>query len=211
MIGESDAMLQTSRKKRPLDRSTEPVRDARLIIIATEGRKTEKQYFDHFRSRRVQVKVLPTDKNNHSSPQHVLERLESFEKSYDIAADDELWLMIDRDRWPEVNLKQVAKSALEKKYKLAVSNPCFEVWLLCHFQPLPPAAKNCDTIKTVLKTVLGGSYNKSRLDVSIFKDKVSVACHMARTADINPNFRWPKTVGTHVYKVVDSINKSNMP
>ena len=68
--------IQTSRKKRPLDRSSNPMRDARLIIIATEGRKTEEQYFRLFRSRRVQIIVLPTGKDNRSSPLDVLERLD---------------------------------------------------------------------------------------------------------------------------------------
>ena len=38
-------MALTSRRKRPIDRQSKPAphRDARLFIIATEGRKTEKQ------------------------------------------------------------------------------------------------------------------------------------------------------------------------
>lgn len=43
-------MALTTRRKRPLDRRTrpEPHRDARLFVIATEGEKTEKQYFSMF-------------------------------------------------------------------------------------------------------------------------------------------------------------------
>jgi len=37
------------RKKRPIEREVGVLRDARLIIIATEGEKTEKQYFSIFR------------------------------------------------------------------------------------------------------------------------------------------------------------------
>jgi len=50
-------MAITSRKSRPLDRSVEHLRDTRLVIIAAEGRITERQYFAMFRSTRVQVKV----------------------------------------------------------------------------------------------------------------------------------------------------------
>jgi hypothetical protein len=39
-------MSFTSRKKRPLDRRVEHVKDTSLIVIATEGEKTEKIYFN---------------------------------------------------------------------------------------------------------------------------------------------------------------------
>lgn len=52
----------TSRRKRPLDRKIPHLRDTNLIIIAVEGEKTEKQYFESnfFQRKRVQVKVLET-------------------------------------------------------------------------------------------------------------------------------------------------------
>jgi len=50
----------TSRRKRPLKRDIKHLRDTRLVVIATEGHCTEKQYFEIFerRSSRVQVKIL---------------------------------------------------------------------------------------------------------------------------------------------------------
>lgn len=71
-------MALTSRKKRPLDRTVEHVRDCRLIIIAAEGRHTEKQYFSLFHNPRVQVKVLSTEDDGCSAPNHVLARLDVF-------------------------------------------------------------------------------------------------------------------------------------
>ena len=197
--------IQTSRKKRPLDRSSNPMRDARLIIIATEGRKTEEQYFRLFRSRRVQIIVLPTGKDNRSSPLDVLERLDKINEEMELDSHDELWLMIDVDRWPTKNLKKVTKSAFSKKYSLAISNPCFEVWLLCHFQSLPSNAKNCDIINNNLRKTLGGSYNKNNLEINAYKGKVTTAIKHAKSADDNPQARWPSCVGSHVYKVVELI------
>ena len=88
-------MALTHRKKRPIDRNLEVVGDTRLLIIATEGRKTEKQ---QFRNRRVQVKVIPTGEDNKSSPEYILRRLKYFRQEYDLKPNDELWLMIDVDR-----------------------------------------------------------------------------------------------------------------
>lgn len=201
-------MIKTSRKERPLDRSVSPVRDARLIIIATEGRLTEKQYFTLFCSRRVQIKTLPTSDDGHSSPQHVLDRLNAFKDEYNFGHNDEFWLMVDVDRWGDKKLAEVTQEALGKGYKLSISNPCFEVWLLCHFQkPSSAEIQNCDGITGVLRTALGGSYNKSNLNVASFSDRISVAIENAKTSDpdLDPSARWPSDIGTHVYKVVDLI------
>lgn len=198
-------MVQTSRKKRPLDREIPHLRDTRLIVIATEGRETEKSYFNLFRSRRVQVKVLPTGEDNCSSPKHVLERLQSFKEEHDLLANDTLWLMVDVDRWKERNLSEVAKRAYQQEFKLAISNPCFEVWLLCHFQSPPSNVKKCKEIEIILCKVLNGSYNKSRLKTDIFANKIPKAIQIAKECDQTPNARWPTAVGTHVYKVAEEI------
>ena len=92
----------TGRKARPLNRKISHVKDTRLIIIATEGTETEKQYFEIFKKRRVQVVIIPTP-DNRSAPDHVLSRLDRYAEDYDIGGEDELWLMVDTDRWGEKN------------------------------------------------------------------------------------------------------------
>ncbi len=52
----------TSRRKRPLDRHIPHLRDTRLIIIVTEGQKTEKQYFESEMLR--YIKILLTKLSN---------------------------------------------------------------------------------------------------------------------------------------------------
>ncbi len=92
-------MALTSRKKCPIDRQSKPAphRDARLFIIATEGRKTEKQYFS-FGNKRCQVRVIPNE-DNKSAPAHILQQLKNFKREFQLKADYELWLMVDVDRW----------------------------------------------------------------------------------------------------------------
>ncbi len=52
-------MPLTSRKKRPLDRNVPHFKDTKLIVVATEGQKTEKRYFDIFKTLKIQVRVIP--------------------------------------------------------------------------------------------------------------------------------------------------------
>jgi len=129
-------MALTSRKKRPLDRSIPCLRDTRLIIIATEGEKTEKQYFESplFQCTRVQVHVLETQ-NGLSSPGHVISRLKDFAQEHNLMAGDQLWAVVDKDRWPDKSLARICQQLAQmKKYQggCAISNPRFELWLYLH-------------------------------------------------------------------------------
>jgi hypothetical protein len=71
-------------------------RDARLFVIATEGKETEKQYFNMFNSSRIKVEVLPTGEDGKSAPQYVLDRLDGFREQYDLDADDMIKEAIER-------------------------------------------------------------------------------------------------------------------
>ncbi len=142
-------------------------RDAKLFIIATEGEATEKQYFGLFQSTKIKVEVLATGDDHKSAPQYVLARLNDFNAKYDLNDDDMLWLVFDVDRWTSQNLSSVCREAKQKNYYLAISNPCFEVWLCLHFSDLESQDKSCQDFKTRLKVLLG-SYNSSKLDLSLY-------------------------------------------
>lgn len=200
-------MTLTSRKKRPLNRRIPSLRDTRLIIIATEGEKTEKQYFDGmFHNTKVQVLILPTI-DSKSAPQYVFKRLSDFKKEYELDKNDELWLMVDIDRWEMKEISIIADDSLKKGFSLAVSNPCFELWLYLHHAELDKLEKyECDYFASQLKTLLG-SYNKSNLNIDKFKDKIEIAVDRAKKLHKNLAEKWPSSTGTHVYKVVEKILK----
>ena len=195
--------MLNSRHRRPLERDERPLRDCRLIIIATEGSKTEKIYFESFRDTRVQVRVIPSVGGN-SSPQHILENLREFRSSHDLNDDDELWIVIDKDRWPERSLSEVAAACVNEKYNLSVSNPCFELWLLLHISENIPEPIDAKVLENELRSIIG-SYNKSNIDMEVFNSGIDRAIAKATEMDINPEFRWPMSVGTRVYRVVDRL------
>lgn len=194
-------MALTSRKSRPLDRAVAHLRDTRLVIIAAEGRETERQYFAMFRSTRVQVKVLSGD-DDRSAPEYVLERLRQFRDEYQLGEGDALWLMLDVDRWGAKKLKAIAQEAKASGFGLAVSCPCFEVWLLFHFVDRAPDTAKCVEVESALREAMGGSYNKTRLDETRFRPFVRVAAERAQSADPSPQGRWPSSPGSHVYHIV---------
>lgn len=198
-------MALTSRKRRPLDRRVRHLRDTRLIIIAAEGTLTEKQYFDMFRSTRVQLRVLPTPAKGQSAPEYVFDRLLMFREEFQLADDDALWLMVDVDRWGEGKLAQVTRDARSRGFGLAISRPCFESWLLFHYEEQLPNLEKCREMERQLRTAAGGSYNKKRLDVDALLPLARAAAERARAADPVPDAPWPQAAGSHVYRVIQSL------
>ena len=154
-------------------------RDTKLFIVATEGKETEKQYFRMFNSTRIKVEILATTEDGKSSPEYVLERLDIFKKQYDLNEDDMLWLVSDVDRWGDKKLSDVCSQARQRGYNLAISNPCFEVWLTLHFENINTEDRTCDNFKARLRTILG-SYNGSNLNISAYKPNTKDAVNRAK-------------------------------
>jgi RloB-like protein len=206
-------MALTSRKKRPLDRTVEHQRDTRLVVIATEGAATEPQYFrmNMFRGKRVQVRVLPPSKSQRSpehgqsAPHAVLRRLTGFKREFDLDDKDELWLVIDVDNWQPQMLDSVMRDCEKKGYRAAVSNPCFELWLFLHRADIDTNRQHtANTLRADLRRQLG-SFNKSRLRDEDFAKYVNDAIVRAKALDGPSQERWPSNLGTHVYRLVESI------
>lgn len=155
------------RKKRPLDRSLGVVRDANLIVLASEDKYAVRQYFELFRSTRIQFKVLPTE-NGKSAPGHVMARLNEYMKEFDFGEGDKFWVVCDCDHWIESghiqSLTQVIRECRQKGIQVALSNPCFELWLLLHFAEFPedPELTRADVEQRIRNVV--GAYDKTRID-----------------------------------------------
>jgi RloB-like protein len=176
-------------------------RDARLFIIATEGAVTEKQYFERFGNSRIKVEVLATGSDNKSAPKYVFDRLNSFKEQFDLHEDDMLWLVIDVDRWNrDGELSQICREAKQKNYHLAVSNPCFEVWLCLHFGDLDPEDRTCKQFKSSLGKILGSCNS-----ISPYAPHLPDAVERAKILHPDPQQNWPPTIGTHVYRLVEIL------
>lgn len=190
----------------------EAFRDARLIVIASEGKDTERIYFKalakEYTNPRVHVHILKRseDEKNNSSPEHVLEQLNEYKCQYELEADDELWLVTDKDHWTEAMLSRVATECMQDvSMHMALSNPCFELWLLLHLvdvSSLTPEeqllwmenrrkSKSSNPYLKVLLRQKMGSYHESAYDVLTLIEHVEVAIERARLLDKNPADRWP--------------------
>jgi len=115
-----------------------------------------------------------------------------------------LWLVLDVDRWGDEKLSLVCREAKQKNYHLAISNPCFEVWLYLHCAELNPEDKTCKQFKASLRKMLG-SYNGSNLDLSQYEPHLITAIERAKIPRPDLQQNWPPTIGTHVYRLVELL------
>lgn len=105
---------------------------ARKYLIVCEG-QTEKVYFESFTVNAVTVKAEATGRT----------KLALVKKAKDLAKDDnydEIWCVFDMDinYADQENQRNDFNSAIKqcqetKKFKVAYSNDCFELWFYLHF------------------------------------------------------------------------------
>ncbi|MCY3976712.1 MAG: RloB family protein [Chloroflexi bacterium] len=109
----------------------------RRIVVATEG-PTERDYIKKLIGKdRYSNVSFAKQGGGDSDPDSVIRALdkakERIAEKYDPNEEDEYWAVVDKDQW---DLESAAKQVRQKKYCLAESYPCFELWLLLHFKQL---------------------------------------------------------------------------
>ena len=182
----------------------------KIILIACEGSKSEPQYFKMFNSQEnFTIKTFPH--STKSSPKHVLRRIREKIKKAGLHPDDQAWIVVDRDDWPEKDIDALyAWSQKSKQYGFALSNPDFEFWLLLHLEKVNPPFANC---KHLLQRHIP-DYDKG-IKTDLFRDKVDQAVDQARARDNPPCKDWPRCPGvTTVYRLVEyirSLEKKSNP
>jgi hypothetical protein len=181
----------------------------RLFVIATEGNKTEPQYFALLNDEVVLVQVQVIKGQHDSAPKHVLNRMEEHLRKQRLLVGDEAWLVIDKDQWTQVQIGALHDwTQLHACRALAVSNPKFEFWLLLHFEDGAGVSTPQDC-KQRLKRHLP-NYDKGIGHGQISLMQVQDAIARAKRRDQPPCADWPRTAGVStVYKLVENILMSD--
>jgi len=216
-------MSLLQRKPVRIGRAQREARDDRVFLVATEDTHAPAQYFEALAFRRVKVFILPTE-DGRSAPGHVLDRLrmafESAKERKEIQANDEFWLLLDTDHWIKgtnlPGLLEALRQAQKAGFRFAMSNPCFELWLLLHHEEIVPGTSfgKCDEVGARLREVLNG-YNKSNVKSENFpREFIAHAIQRARSLEATPDSPggyWPEKAGTRVYLLLESITSQTSP
>jgi hypothetical protein len=129
------------RSSQRLDRRRPTRTPHKKFRLLCEGQVTEREYFLHVRQKLrgavIELEVLEEHGVPLSLVQTAVERkraaLREARKMGEVGAeDDEFWCIFDTDRHP--NIPQALDQANANGIGLAISNPCFELWALLHYQ-----------------------------------------------------------------------------
>lgn len=190
------------KKNRSYKKGT-PFRDARLFVIIAEGER-EDTYFRWFNARnsRINIHIIERDENA-SAPKLFIGRLNKAqeEDKYSPQADDQVWFVCDVDRWRDQIEELRIDCEQVPNWNIAVSNPCFEIWLHLHSGDIQfPEDTTCGNLKTRLTQSLLGHY-----DPEIYCLQVDHATTRARNADNTPDSFFPDKMRTKLYKLAESM------
>jgi len=181
----------------------EPWRDARLFVVNCEGSHTEPRYFDFFDRLTKKVRVMPIPSQGKTSPNHLLAFAHDYVNDFIIDEGDyALWFIVDVDQWAKHGHLQLLYKACkaEANWQVAISNPCFEVWLNAHFGPQQPTVKTsqCQTWKQHLHQYHSG------FDPTVNPELIATAITNTKAVYQEDGFM-PRIGATQVYRLGETL------
>ncbi|WP_302889256.1 RloB family protein [uncultured Acidaminococcus sp.] len=125
------AFMQKSRGKRLRKRK-------KIIFIGAEGKnKTETKYFNSF-NRLQDTYIVKFACNNHTDPKGMVTSIHKEAGIEGITGrnGDEVYVLLDADseQYKEEQIKEAISIGKNKNVNVIISNPCFELWFLLHFE-----------------------------------------------------------------------------
>lgn len=215
---------KTRRTPAPLKRRRHVAEPARRFYIFSEGVKTEPEYFGaierEYKHTRIEVEgvggVARTVAEQAIEQANALrrgERRRSHTSSYE--EQDQVWAVFDRDNHPQFETAVAMCAA--RRVNIARSNPCFEVWLVLHFETYDRPT-NSNGIQARLHELLPEYHHQQSPspDFGALIEQVEAAEHRAATqltareAEQRP-FGNPSTTVGHLTRAIREAHQLTQP
>lgn len=189
-----------------------PSKNASKIYIVCEGAETEKNYFGFFEglSSNLELIVIPPEEGTDPLKLMALARRELLNETrthtLDFMQNDKIWFAIDTDTWEdegkiqplrdfcaEQNLNIAEKYNEVKPYeawRVAQSNPCFEIWLYYHLYESAPEIEDIEkhpSIKSFIDSCIAGGFDYQRDPVRLKDAIVNAESNFKRKENGNPD------------------------
>lgn len=181
-------------------------KDDGLFIITCEGAKREYDYFRALAKKyaRIRIKILgPVGSDQASSPAVTLDRAKQYVRSeYSLRKGDSVWVVCDTDRWLRKTLHHIARYCRDHEaWNVAISNPCFEVWLHHHHRPLAVVpVLGCQQLKRAVNDLVPGGHDSERYIHHILNATAS-----SKMADVDHDGDIPKKMQTKVWRLGEAL------
>ena len=122
-----------------LHRRVDTRKGSPVMLVVCEGEATEPRYFNAI-TKHLRLAAVTVRGARGSAPMTVVQdaveaktrREEEARESPSIAPYDQVWCVFDVDQHPK--MKDALAFAEKHQINVALSNPCFEFWILLHFE-----------------------------------------------------------------------------
>ncbi len=159
------------------------------MLVVSGGEKTESQYFSGLRlARRVPITVKCKADAPHNLVKYAAKLRDQYREEFQA-----VWCVVDVDNF---DIPLAMRLADSMKVNLAVSNPCFELWLLLHFADHRAHVADYRAARDLLARHVP-AYDK-KLDYAAFDPGIEDA--IARAALLGPD-----NPATDVGRLVDAV------
>lgn len=184
------------------------------ILVFAEGKVTEEGYLRHHHSRNRSAVNVQIDEFRGDPLSLVRQAIkekkngERDEKRGRGRAHDEVWCVFDVDQHPD--LKHAVSLAREHGIRLAVSNPCIELWFLLHFQSQTAFIDRHDAQRAAERhTKSGKSLSREALSAldSNYESAKDRARRLARKHEGDGTEFPDDNPSSDVWEIVDSIHR----
>ncbi|MEZ5672339.1 MAG: RloB family protein [Thiotrichaceae bacterium] len=209
-------------------------RDVKPVFhIFCEGETEEnylERYIDRFYSGNRRLKVIKIEETDTNTAKELVEEAIEFQKNClaqkSCLEGDIFWVVYDREseqKYSDKLHKMAYDKAKPKKISIAISNVCFEVWILLHFQATVQPYNNYDKLRThsqlrvEYKKRCGSDYEKGSKQLFEIFTKAEIDEARIRAKRMNQNtqkdadskwtmpYQWNPY--TNVYELLDAIDE----
>lgn len=199
-----------------------------VLHIYCEGEKTEPNYIHGYINKfhpgtRV-YKVIEVEETKKNTPVQLVDEAVKHKKASSTLKEDKFWVVYDREstaKYSDTLHKKAYDKARSNYVDVALSNVCFEVWILLHLVNSNASYTSCDDLlsKSKLKKELKkrGIINYDKADSKVFEvisSDIDVAKERAKKmnqATLNSSYDTENTPYklnpyTRVHELLDAID-----
>jgi len=165
-----------------------PRSSGKKILIVTEGEKTEPDYLKglrkHLKLNAVDIEIMKAAGTDAFSVVDYAikvrnDRRREARRGCTVPYDS-VWAVFDTER-ADTNpkLNDALQKAKSNKINVALSNPCFEFWLLLHYEYTTAQFAKCGNVIRRIKDNWSPNYEKSKVDIDKYIPKIPTAVEHA--------------------------------
>ncbi len=198
-----------------------PGSTGKTILIVAEGLKTEPDYLkglrNHLKLKAVDIEIMTATGTDALSVVDYAIKMRDQRKRearYGCTVPyDSVWAVFDTER-ADTNpkLSDALDKARSKTINVALSNPCFEFWLLLHDEFTTAPFEKCKNVIRKIKNKHFADYRKEAILFERYIDKIPTAVYNAEQCQ-----KYHETAGTDgnpstgVYLLVREMNEATRP